>query len=455
MSDLLTVILAAGKGTRMKSDLTKVLHPIAGKEMVKHVIETIDELSSKIVAVIGHQGEKVQQSLSDYSLDFVEQKEQLGTAHAVMQAKKQIKAHDGPVLVLYGDTPLLKKTTIENLINSHQENNAGLSILTAKLDNPESYGRIIRDAKGEVNKIVEEDDASDNEKRVKEINSGVYCFESDLLAESLDNIDTNNAQNEYYLTDAVDYIKNNGNKVIPVPIKNTKEIIGVNDRSNLAKAEKVLRKRINEKLMASGVTIIDPSTTYIDKEVVIKKDTVIYPFTYIEKSTVIESGSVIGPHSRLVNAKLGKNVELKANSQVWESEIGNNCTIGPFAYIRPGSKIADEVKVGDFVELKKAQIGENTKVPHLSYVGDASIGEKTNIGAGTIFANYDGKKKHKTEVGDSVFIGSNSTLVAPVKIANNAKTGAGSVVTKDVKKGTVVLGVPAHIHKKGEKAQDD
>lgn len=455
MSDLLTVILAAGKGTRMKSDITKVLHNLSGKEMVKHIIETVDDLDSKVVGVVGHQAEKVKESLKDYDMEFVKQREQLGTAHAVIQAKDYIKEHDGPVLVLYGDTPLLTKTTLKEMINLHKENDAGLSILTAIVEDPTGYGRIIRDDKEMVVEIVEEDDTTNNEKNIKEINSGVYCFDSDLLKESLDNIDSDNAQGEYYLTDAVSYINNKGNKVLPVVVDDREEIIGVNDRSTLARAGKILQKRVNERLMESGVTIIDPKTTYIDKDVVIGRDTVIYPFTYIEKFTVIGQNSVVGPNNRLVGAEIGSDVELKSNCQIWQSKIGDRCIIGPFAYIRPGCRISDEVKVGDFVELKKAEVGNKSKVPHLSYVGDASIGEETNIGAGTIFANYDGSKKHRTKVGNSSFVGSNTTLVAPVELGNRSKTGAGSVVTRDVDDDTVVLGVPAHIYKKTKNIDDD
>ncbi|MGM0437623.1 MAG: bifunctional UDP-N-acetylglucosamine diphosphorylase/glucosamine-1-phosphate N-acetyltransferase GlmU [Bacillota bacterium] len=448
MEDLLTIILAAGKGTRMKSDKTKVLHQIAGKEMLKHVIETVEDLNSRIVSVIGYQSEMVKESLNNYDLNFVKQENQLGTAHAVMQAKDKIKKHDGPVIVLYGDTPLLKSSTLEKMIKKHKKDKAALSVLTAKLDDPTDYGRIIRDEKNEIAKIVEENDATDSEKQITEINSGVYCFDNKLLVEALENINCDNAQNEYYLTDAIDYVKNKGQKVIPVMIDDNREIVGVNDRKGLAEAEKILRNRINDRLMESGVTIIDPTNTYIDKEVEIGKDTIIYPFTYIEKNTVIGKNTIIGPNNRLVNAQIGSNVELKANCQIWSSEVGSYCTVGPFSYIRPGCKIADKVKVGDFVELKKAQVDEKTKIPHLSYVGDANIGKKTNIGAGTIFANYDGKNKHKTEVGDSVFIGSNSTLVAPVRIGNKATTGAGSVVTKDVDENSVVLGVPARVYSK-------
>jgi len=451
MEDLLTVVLAAGKGTRMKSDKTKVLHQIAGKSMIKHVVETVKDLNSKIVSIIGYQSEMVKKSLKNYNLSFAIQENQLGTAHAVMQAKTEIKKHNGPVIVLYGDIPLLKTSTLERMINSHQKNKADLSVLTAHVENPTDYGRIVKDDKGEIAKIVEEDDANSEEKKIKEINSGVYCFDSEFLIEALDNIDCDNAQNEYYLTDTVDYINSKKGKIISVMTDDNKEIIGVNDRKGLAESEKIIRNRINEKLMESGVTIIDPSTTYIDKEVEIGRDSIIYPFTYIEKNTIIGKNTTIGPNSRLVNAKIGSNVEIKANCQIWKSEVGSSCTVGPYAYIRPGCKIANKVKVGDFVELKKAEVGKETKIPHLSYVGDAKIGEKSNIGAGTIFANYDGENKHQTEVGDSVFIGSNSTLVAPLKINSGGMTGAGSVVTKDVDENAVVLGVPARVYSKKNK----
>ena len=457
MTDLLAVVLAAGKGTRMKSDLTKVLHPAAGQAMVKHVLDSISTIASKTITVIGHQSQKVKEELSDYNVELVKQEEQLGTAHAVMQAETYLKKHDGPVLILYGDTPLLTEETLKNMVEEHKKTGSALTVLTAEVDDPTGYGRIVRSSDQTISRIVEEDDANKKEQKINEINSGVYCFDSTLLKEALSVIDCDNAQGEYYLTDAVSYISDKGEDVRPVIIEDNQEIVGVNDRKALARAEKILRQRINERHMEKGVSIIDPDTTYIDKNVEISRDTVIYPFTYIEGNTSIETGTVVGPHSRLVNAEIGANVELKSNSNIWESSVADNCTIGPYAYIRPGCQVKQGAKVGDFVELKKAEIGVGTKVPHLSYVGDASIGKGTNIGAGTIFANYDGKNKHKTKVGNSVFIGSNNTLVAPLQIGDNAKTGAGSVVTHDIKDNNVVLGVPARVHKKesNDQAKND
>ncbi len=453
VSNLLTIVLAAGQGTRMKSDLTKVLHQTGGKPMVEHIIDLTKSLDSKTVIVVGHQGDRVQAEFDDIKgLDFVEQKEQLGTAHAVLQAKEHIEKHQGSVLVLYGDTPLLTRDTLERLVKTQQSSEAGAAVLTAFIDNPSGYGRIIRGESDEILRIVEEKDASKEEKAVNEINSGVYSFNSYLLQEALDNIDSNNAQGEYYLTDAIGYINNKGKKVISVVVEDNNEIIGVNDRKNLARVEKIIRKRINDQHMEEGVTIIDPETTFIDSNVEIGHDCIIYPFTFIEGDSKIGSNSVVGPHSRLVNAIIGKGVTLRSNSNIWESTIKDGVTVGPFAYIRPGCTINQNAKIGDFVEMKKASIGQGTKVPHLSYVGDAEIGAGTNIGAGTIFANYDGEKKHKTIVGDSVFVGSNSTLVAPVKIGDKGRTGAGAVVTKNVPEDTTVVGVPAReIKKRGEK----
>ena len=456
MSDILTVILAAGQGTRMKSDLPKVLHQIAGKPMVKHIIDQCSDLSSEIVCVVGYQAQQVKTSINEEEkqIKFVRQKEQLGTGHAVLQAKNHIKKHQGPVLVLYGDTPLITSDTITKMIDYHETNQAGVTILTANVDQPEGYGRIIRDDKDKIIKIVEEDDASDKEKKINEVNTGVYCFDSSSLNQTLQEIDNNNAQDEYYLTDTISNINQKGKDVIPVVTDNPQETIGVNTRQDLACAEKIYRRRVNKKHMDNGVTIIDPDSTFIDAEVEIGRDTIIYPFTYIEGNSKIGSNTVIGPHCRLVNAELGQEIELKSNCNIWNSIIKNNCTIGPFAYIRPGSEIEKEAKVGDFVELKKAKIGKGTKVPHLSYVGDARIGKNTNIGAGTIFANYDGQNKHETRIGDSVFVGSNTTLIAPVTVQDEGKTGAGAVVTKDVPEDTVVIGVPARIYQEEQNQEE-
>ncbi|MFP4660627.1 MAG: bifunctional UDP-N-acetylglucosamine diphosphorylase/glucosamine-1-phosphate N-acetyltransferase GlmU [Halanaerobiales bacterium] len=449
MSNVLSIILAAGQGTRMKSDKIKVLHHVAGKPMIKHVVDGITDFSSKIVVVIGHQGDEVNECLGNNNeIKTVIQEKQLGTGHAVMQARNYLESHYGPVLVLYGDTPLLREETLKRFIELQQREKAACTVLTAQIDNPAGYGRVIKNQHGYIEKIVEEKDASRQEKAVNEINSGVCCFDSRLLLEALDNIDNNNAQGEYYLTDTIGYLTDQGKAVVPMLIEKNSEIIGINDRVNLARAEKVLRDRNNKKHMMNGVTIIDPNTTYIDSQVEIGKDTILYPFTYLEGNTKIGTHCTIAPHSRINDGEIGDYVNIKDHSIVMESKIGNETNIGPFAYIRPGCNISEQAKIGDFVELKKAEIGKGTKVPHLSYVGDASIGQGTNIGAGTIFANYDGQEKHKTTVGDNVFIGSNTTLIAPVKVDNKAKTGAGSVVTRDIKEGTTVVGVPAHVFKK-------
>lgn len=449
MSDLLTVVLAAGKGTRMKSDTNKVLHKIAGKEMVNHVIDTADKISSEVVCIVGYQAEKVKKAITA-DVKFKLQSEQLGTGHAVMQAMDEIKDHNGDVLILYADIPLIKEKTLQNMKNFHDNQSANLTIITTLLKNPTGYGRIIKNEDSEIIKIVEEDDATSKEKKINEINSGIMCIDSNSLIDALDDLDNDNAQNEYYLTDVVNSIRNENGKILPYKIDDKEEITGVNDRVNLSKAEKIIRERINKKHMDNGVTIIDPQTTYIDGNVEIGADTIIYPFTYLEGETKIGSHNIIKPHNHIIDSIIGDNNNIKNSNVIKESTIKNECNIGPFAHIRPGCIIADGVKIGDYVELKKADISEKTKVPHLAYVGDAEIGTKTNVGAGTIFANYDGKNKHKTIVGDSVFIGSNSTLVAPLKIENRGKTGAGAVVTNDVEEDTTVIGVPAREYVKSK-----
>jgi len=451
MENLLTIILAAGQATRMKSGLNKVLHPLGGKPIVQHVIDSVLDLSSRIIVVVGYQGDQVESRLSNSEIYFVKQKEQLGTGHAVLQVGEYISEDQGSVLILCGDVPLLSTETIKKLITARESNQAGAALLTAILDKPRGYGRIIRDEeKSQIAKIVEERDATPVEREIKEINSGVYCFDSRLLKQSLSSLNNDNYQGEYYLTDVISYLHNMDEKIIPVVVEDQEEVLGINDRIDLARAERIVRRRINQRLMKNGVTIIDPETTYIDEEVTILPDTVIYPFTFIEGKTKIGSNTFIGPYCRIVNADIGNNVNLRGNCYILESVIEEETDIGPLAHIRPGCKISRKAKVGDFVELKKAIVGQGSKVPHLSYVGDAEIGEKTNIGAGTIFANYDGKHKHKTIVGSSVFIGSNTTLIAPVKVGNKGKTGAGAVVTRDIPESTTVVGVPARVLKKEE-----
>ncbi|MFW5981130.1 MAG: bifunctional UDP-N-acetylglucosamine diphosphorylase/glucosamine-1-phosphate N-acetyltransferase GlmU [bacterium] len=449
MNKVLSIILAAGKGTRMKSDKIKVLHKVGGKTMLQHVIDNVETFSSRLAVIIGYQGQAVKKSINtDSDISFFEQEEQLGTAHAVLQAKKDLIKHNGSVLVLFGDTPLLSKKSLEKLLFKHQQEKADCTVLTALMDNPTGYGRIIRDEDNEIIAIVEEKDAATEEKNIKETNTGVCCFDSKLLLDDLENIDNNNAQGEYYLTDAIAYLSKANKKVQPLIIDDNKEIIGINDRVNLAKAEKIIRERTNLKHMHNGVTIIDPSNTYIDSQVEIGSDTIIYPYTFIEGKSKIDQHSIVGSHCRIVDSVIGEYANINDHSLILESSIQAKVNVGPFAYIRPGCMVEYGAKIGDFVELKKASIGKGSKVPHLTYVGNADIGEGTNIGAGTIFANYDGKDKHKTIVGNGVFIGSNTTIVAPVEIKDKGKTGAGAVVTKNVDKGTTVVGVPAHIFNK-------
>jgi bifunctional UDP-N-acetylglucosamine pyrophosphorylase/glucosamine-1-phosphate N-acetyltransferase len=451
MADFLSVILAAGKGTRMKSDKIKVLHKAAGKAIIKHVIYTLDDLSTKIVNVVGHQKEEVKSELEDLQnldIDYVVQQKQLGTGHAVKQAAEYIDNHSGPVLILYGDTPLLRKETVSKFVEEHQKNKSDLSVMTAIFSDPKGYGRILKNDAEKLTAIVEEKDADEDIKKIKEVNSGVYCVDSSLLSLFLKNMDNNNAQDEYYLTDLIKFAVEDGKDINTFTVSDSEEILGINTRRQLADAEKVLRKRIMNKHFDNGVTIIDPENTYIDAEVKIDRDTIIYPFCFLEGKTTIGKNTVINPHCRLQNAEIASNVNILSNSIIRDSSVGENTNVGPFAYLRPGSKVADNCKIGDFVELKKTEVKSGAKVPHLCYAGDAEIGERTNIGAGTIFANYDGEKKHKTKVGKDVFIGSDSILIAPLKIGDNAKTAAGSVVTKDIEKNQTVMGVPARIYKK-------
>lgn len=443
MAELATIVLAAGKGTRMKSKLPKVLHKIGGKSMVEHIISTADTLNPVLnIAIIGYKSELVKSNLEGSPVKFAYQNQQLGTGHAVMQAGELLADFTGSVLVLCGDTPLLTADTLDRLFKQQQREGIAAAVLTTEVEDPAGYGRIIRDQTGDVAKIVEDKDATAEQKKIKEINTGTYCFDSQLLFSALDKIDNDNAQGEYYLTDIIEVFREENNRVAAVVTDDKSETLGVNTRRHLVQAGKILQQRICNQHLNEGVTIIDPENTFIDQEVEIGRDVIIHPFTTIEGKTEIGDETVIGPQSRIVDSKLGSKVAIE-HSVIREAEIGDRTKVGPFAYLRPGTEIGKEGKAGSFVEIKESKVGNQSKVPHLSYIGDATIAEGVNVGAGTITANYDGEEKHRTEIQSQVFIGSNSTLVAPVEIGQGAVTGAGSVVTKDVADNTLVLGVPA------------
>jgi len=431
MKQGMAVILAAGKGTRMKSSLPKVLHKLCGKPMVEHVLDATRKAGiEKNIVVIGYGAEKVEETLGNQA-DFVYQKEQLGTGHAVLQAKELLQDHVGPVLVVCGDTPLLTTKTLSLLLEEHKEKKAAATVLTALMDNPTGYGRIIRKEQGGVVKIVEEKDASPEEKRVKEINTGTYCFDNQALFQALEKITPNNAQGEYYLTDVIALFVEANLTVGAVMAEDMLETMGVNSRKHLAEAATYMNRRILDGFMDEGVTIVDPASTFIHSGVKIGRDTIIHPFTIIEGQTVIGEDCIIGPNSRLLDSKIGNSTVIE-QSTVLESVLGNEVKVGPYAYLRPGTIAENQVKIGDFVEIKKSTIGEKSKIPHLSYIGDCKIGTGVNVGAGTITCNYDGIDKHPTIIEDDAFIGSNTNLVAPVKVGKRAVVGAGSTLSKDV-----------------------
>ncbi|MFK9119985.1 bifunctional UDP-N-acetylglucosamine diphosphorylase/glucosamine-1-phosphate N-acetyltransferase GlmU [Peribacillus castrilensis] len=431
MSNRYAIILAAGQGTRMKSKLYKVLHPVCGKPMVQHVIDQVNQLQIEdIVTVIGHGAEKVQEQLGD-SCKYALQEQQLGTAHAVMQAESVLSAKSGTTLVICGDTPLIKAETMKELIALHEQSQAKATILTAYADNPAGYGRVLRGEGGLVEKIVEHKDASEEERYVKEINTGTYCFDNQALFSALQKVSNENVQGEYYLPDVIEILKEEGEVVTAFQSSEFEETLGVNDRVALSQAEQILRKRINEKHMRNGVTIIDPLTTFIEADVQIGQDTVINPGSFIKGKSIIGQDCLIGPNTEISDCEIGDGTEV-LQSVVHESSIGSFVKIGPFAHVRPQSDIKDSVKIGNFVEIKKTVFGKGSKASHLSYIGDAEVGENVNIGCGSITVNYDGKNKYLTKIEDNVFIGCNSNLVAPVTVGEGAYVAAGSTITQDV-----------------------
>jgi len=406
--------------------------------MLSYVIQAAGEAGvNRNIVIVGHEAETVRQTIGT-GAEWATQPEQLGTGHAVMQAERLLSGFTGSVLVLCGDTPLITAETLALLMKSHLESGNAATVLTAVIDDPSGYGRIVRDDRGQVSKIVEHKDASADQLSIREINTGIYCFAGDKLFDSLKKINPANAQGEYYLTDVLAELANHGEQAGAVQAPDPAETMGINDRVQLAEAEKAVRRRTLDRFMREGVTIIDPQNTYIDSEVIIGPDSVVFPGTIIEGGCRLGDNCRIGPYSHLTSVEAGDGVAVQ-NSVIVESTIGNNVTVGPFSYIRPGTVLEDGVKVGDFVEIKKSIIGAGSKVPHLSYVGDAQVGERVNIGAGTITCNYDGVNKWQTVIGDDAFIGSNTNLVAPVKVGSNTVIGAGSTITKDVPDGALAV----------------
>jgi bifunctional UDP-N-acetylglucosamine pyrophosphorylase/glucosamine-1-phosphate N-acetyltransferase len=428
---LFGIVLAAGQGKRMRSKLYKVMHPVCGKPMVGHVIDILEQIQAdRKIVIVGHGADMVQSYLGTRA-EYALQSEQLGTGHAVLQAKELLQHDEGTTIVICGDTPLVKAETLQRMIEIHVSQQAAATILTAKLASPEGYGRIVRNSEGEVLGIVEQKDCSEAEHAINEINAATYLFDNRSLFQALGQVDNRNVQQEYYLTDVIGIMQKAGKRVYGYCTDDAAEVIGVNDRVALSEAEGYMRKRIVQTHMLNGVTIIDPANTYIEKEVVIGEDTVLLPGCTIRGKTIIGKDCLIGPHSEVSDTQVGDRVQVK-QSVLSEAVVGHDCTIGPFAYLRPGAKLGERVKIGDFVEIKNASLDDDTKVSHLSYVGDAILGKNVNFGCGAITVNYDGFNKQKTEVGDNAFVGSNANLIAPVKIGKGAYIVAGSTITDEV-----------------------
>lgn len=425
------VVLGAGMGTRMKSDVPKVMHEVMGKAMIEHAVGALEAAGVEhVVVVTGHKAEFVQACLGERAT-YAMQAEQLGTAHAVKMAEDVLANLDGTTVVVYGDGPLLTAQTLNRLFLTHEQSVAKLTMLTARTDDPTGLGRIIRKPDGTIARIVEQKDATLEELLITEINPGVACYDNKVLFEALAKVRNENAQGEYYLTDLVEIISRLGHKVESVLTDNFEEILGVNDRVQLAEAGRIMRARINKRHMENGVTMVDPSTTYIEADVVIKADVILEPNVYLKGQTVISQGAIIGTGSNLVNAKIGERAHIQA-SFISNSVVGADATVGPFAHLRAESVVGAKSRIGNFVEVKNANLGEEVKAAHLSYMGDAKIGPRVNMSCGAIIANFDGKKKHKTIIGADAMIGSNVNLIAPIEIGEGAFIAAGSTISKNV-----------------------
>lgn len=451
MESLAAIVLAAGKGTRMKSGLIKVLHPIAGLPMIAWPVAAAREAGSDpVVLVIGHQASAVQGVFRGApDIRCAMQEEQLGTGHAVACAVDALAGFRGTVLILCGDTPLLRSETLKSMLACHRDNIAAITVLTALMEDPSGYGRVVRDGSGRVTAIVEQKDATPEEREIREVNSGIYCMDSAFLFGSINGISNDNAQGEYYLTDLLAIAVRRGLPCLALPTADADEIMGVNDRVQLASAARILRSRINRDHMLNGVTLIDPEQTYIDHGVTIGADTTIHPGCRIDGGTIIGSGCEIDGAVTISDCRIGVDCHIKAASVLESSVLGEDVTIGPMAHLRPGTVLGKKVKIGNFVETKKIVMGDGSKASHLTYLGDAEIGRDVNIGCGTITCNYDGVKKHRTVIGDDVFIGSDVQLVAPVTVGRNSLVAAGTTVTVDVPPDSLALSRVPQVNKEG------
>jgi len=443
MEPVHAVVLAAGKGKRMHSDLPKALHRVCGQPLVQYVLDALHQAGiPSPILVIGHEADRVRDVLGPQAR-YVEQAEQRGTGHAVLQALPLVPEDGHPVLVLYGDTPLLRADTLRALVDLHRTSRAAATLLSAHLADPTGYGRVLRGPDARVRRIVEEADCSAEERQVREINAGTYVFDPRALRDALRALTPNNAQGEYYLTDTIGWLLAQG-RTVSAHTAPAEETLGVNSRRDLAAVEAVMRARLLDVLMDGGVTVVDPATTYVHAGVTVGPETVIEPQSYLEGATVVGARCTIGPQARLVDATLEDGVTVIA-STVTQSSVGEGTRIGPYSHLRPGSRVGRRVEIGNFAELKNAAIGDGTKVHHMSYLGDVTVGARVNIGAGTVVCNFDGRRKHHTVIEDDAFIGSDTMLIAPIRIGKGAVTGAGAVVNKDVPPGGVAVGVPARV----------
>lgn len=452
MSDLkrAALVLAAGMGTRFKSKKPKVLHELCGSPLVVHVLRRLRELElDRVVVVVGHEGEVVRSALQDFGVEFVFQEEQLGTGHAVMTAQPHLEGTSGWLLVLYGDTPLITSGTLARLLETAQTQEADGVVLTATYDDPTGYGRILRDSRGELLEILEEREAGQEQKGIREINAGLYCFRVEALREGLSHLFPSPRTGEYYLPDLIRILRRAGKKVLALPAASVEETYGINDRAELAQAGARMRRRIAHHWMIEGVTLVDPDQTYIDASVEIGPETAIYPGTVLEGRTRIGSGCTIYSCCHLRNAELEDGVLVEHGSVIRESRIRRGSRVGPFAHIRLEAVIETEAKIGNFVEVKKSVVGPRSKANHLAYLGDAQVGADVNIGAGVITCNYDGVRKHQTVIEDGVFVGSDSQLIAPVKVGKGAYVAAGSAITEEVPPGALGIARARQVNKEG------